>query len=278
MTPQQRRRLIPIVVLFLAGCILSVLIFGPKKPNSPKNQPIPETPKEVVEQKPVKEITETKEVSPKREQTEVVDKNVKPFDVLSLVRHESATEPVVLGSLLDYENWKMEVVFTPNGASISSIRFSDIYETSDGKFAWNKFRKDGGKQPNVDDLYLLANTFKLNEFSVPVLSAYQVVINDQKLLLASGDVWQQVATTDNSVSYEAAVVDTEGNTIAVVYRTWSLGDGYDLHVQQGIKNLTGQSTAAHCRLLQGFFTVIPMPKLSYKLAARALLSSDWQTG
>ena len=58
MTPQARRRLIPVIVLFLAGSILSVLIFGPKRPEKPKHQPIPETPKEVASEKETESIPE----------------------------------------------------------------------------------------------------------------------------------------------------------------------------------------------------------------------------
>ena len=82
---------------------------------------------------------------------------------------ETETPPVILGSLTDYENWKMEVAFTGSGAAISSIRFSDIYETVDGKLAWNKYRKDGGDQPPLEDLYLLTTSYKLNDFSANVL-------------------------------------------------------------------------------------------------------------
>ena len=235
MTPQARRRLIPVIVLFLAGSILSVLIFGPKRPDKPKAQPIPAAPKEVVEQKPSSTVEETTVQAP-----EVANENLKPFEVLRLVTHEESTSEVVLGSLSDYTNWKMEVAFTHSGASISSIRFSDIFETVDGKLAWNKFREHGGVQPSIEELYLLATTFKSDSFSAPVLSAYQVVINDQKLNLASANVWKQTDVTENSVSYEATVVDTNGNNIAIIYRTWSLSGGYGLHVQQGIKNLTGQ--------------------------------------
>ncbi|MBC8201481.1 MAG: YidC/Oxa1 family insertase periplasmic-domain containing protein [Planctomycetes bacterium] len=239
MTPQARRRLIPVIVLFLVGSILSVLIFGPKRPEKPKDQPVHETPKEVVEQKPSATV-EKAAIDAPPEVAEVANENLKPFEVLHLVTYLETPDDVVLGSLSDYENWKMEVAFTRNGASISSIRFSDIYETVDGKLAWNKYRQYGGKQPSIDELYLLTSTFHSNGFTAPVLSAYQVVINDQKLNLTTANVWKQTNVTMDSVSYEATIVDENKNTIAVVYRTWTLSEGYGLHVQQGIKNLTGQ--------------------------------------
>ncbi|MBC8202111.1 MAG: YidC/Oxa1 family insertase periplasmic-domain containing protein, partial [Planctomycetes bacterium] len=65
-------------------------------------------------------------------------------------------------------------------------------------------------------------------------------INSQKLSLTTSSVWAQTSKADNSVSYEATVIDENANTIAIIYRTWSLSEGYALHVAQSIKNLTGQ--------------------------------------
>ncbi len=246
MTPQQRRRLIPVIVLFLAGSVLSVLIFGPKRPDDPKKPPIQETPNEVAtETETLKETETTPEQSPalvtaETEQSEVPDKDVKPFEVLRLATHDETSSPAVLGSLLEYENWKMEVEFTNNGAGISSIRFSDIYETVDGKLAWNQFRKDGGNQPSTDELYLLATSRSFSDHVASILGAYQIGINNQKLSLTASNVWKQTTTTKNSVSYEATVLDANDNNIAAIHRTWSLGDGYELHVEQSIQNLTGQ--------------------------------------
>ena len=238
MTPQARRRLIPVIVLFLVGSVLSVLIFGPKRPENTKSPTAIET----VDETGSVESAVPKKASEKTEEPipEVANENLKPFEVLHLATQSEPSSDVVLGSLLAYKDWKMEVVFTQRGASISSIRFSDIYETVDGKLAWNKYRAYGGEQPPIDQLYLLATTFDSNGFSAPVLSAYQVVINDQKLNLSTENVWKQTNVTNDSVSYEATIVDENENTIAVVYRTWTLSDGYGLHVQQGIKNLTGQ--------------------------------------
>jgi len=238
MTPQARRRLIPLVVVFLAGSILSVLIFGPKKPSDAQTKPIPEAPEAVAQEKPISTIEETPKAAPVEK--DVVDSNVKPFEVLHLKKHTSNTSPVVLGSLTDYKNWKMEVEFASDGAGISSIRFSDIYETVDGKLAWNQFRKNGGEQPPLDDLYLLATSNVFNDHVATILGAYQIVINDQKLSLTSNDVWSITNTTEDSISFEANVIDAKGNNIAVIQRTWSLNNGYGLHVAQTIKNLTGQ--------------------------------------
>ena len=210
----------------------------PKRPENTKSPTAIET----VDETGSVESAVPKKASEKTEEPipEVANENLKPFEVLHLATQSEPSSDVVLGSLLAYKDWKMEVVFTQRGASISSIRFSDIYETVDGKLAWNKYREYGGEQPPIDQLYLLATTFDSNGFSAPVLSAYQVIINDQKLNLSTENVWKQTNATNDSVSYEATIVDENENTIAVVYRTWTLSDGYGLHLQQGIKNLTGQ--------------------------------------
>ncbi len=246
MTPQARRRLIPLLVVFLAGSVLSVLIFGPKKPNDSQNQPIPETSVALSENGGV-ENTNTEEKPAAKEAAKiapadpkVANTNLKPFEVLSLKKYSTSQDPIILGSLTDYKNWKMEVVFANDGAGITSIRFSDIYETVDGKLAWNQFRESGGEQPSFEKLYLLATSDVFNDHVATVLGAYQVVINDQKLSLTSSDVWEVTNTTENSVSFEANVVDANENNIAVIQRIWTLSDGYELHVAQTIKNLTGQ--------------------------------------
>ncbi|MBT6270193.1 MAG: membrane protein insertase YidC [Phycisphaerae bacterium] len=246
MTPQARRRLIPLLVVFLAGSVLSVLIFGPKKPNDSQNQPIPEASVALAENGGV-ENTNTEEKPAAKEAAKiapadpkVANTNLKPFEVLSLKKYSTSQDPIILGSLTDYKNWKMEVVFANDGAGITSIRFSDIYETVDGKLAWNQFRESGGEQPSFEKLYLLATSDVFNDHVATVLGAYQVVINDQKLSLTSSDVWEVTNTTENSVSFEANVVDANENNIAVIQRIWTLSDGYELHVAQTIVNLTGQ--------------------------------------
>ena len=241
MTPQARRRFIPIIVLFLAGSILSVLIFGPKRPQEPKNQPIPEsTTQEVTPEKESEPIPEQSPEVAVTEQAEIANKDLKPFEVLRLITHDETSSPVILGSLLDFKNWNMEVEFTKEGAGISSIRFSDIYETVDGKLAWNQYRKNEGEQPSIDELYLLATASSFNDHLASILGAYQIVINDQKLSLTASNVWKQTNKTENSVTYEATVVDANDNNIALIRRIWSLGSGYELHVEQTITNLTGQ--------------------------------------
>ena len=245
MTPQARRRLIPVLVVFLAGSILSVLIFGPKKPKSPTDQPIPEATAVDVQENGTAKVEETPKAIPALvEVTELANKNLKPFEVLRLKTNDTTSNTVTLGSLTDYENWKMEVDFARNGAGISSIRFSDIYETVDGKLAWNHFRANGGEQPSIEELYLLATSNVFNDHTASVLGAYQVVINDQKLLLTDSSVWTQINSTQQSVSFEATVVDASDNSVAVLHRTWSLSDGYLLHIEQSIKNLTGQDFTA----------------------------------
>ena len=110
MTPQARRRLIPVIVLFLVGSVLSVLIFGPKRPENTKSPTAIET----VDETGSVESAVPKKASEKTEEPipEVANENLKPFEVLHLATQSEPSSDVVLGSLLAYKDWKMEVVFT----------------------------------------------------------------------------------------------------------------------------------------------------------------------
>jgi YidC/Oxa1 family membrane protein insertase len=244
MTPQTRRRIIPFIVLFAAGSILSVLIFGPKRPRDNSIQPTPEVqPAESVENKSTTKteiVPEETELPDKTVENAVSNENLKPFEILTLVTNSDQDEKVTLGSLNEIDNWKMEVQFTKNGAAISSIQFSDIFETVDGKLAWKYYREKGGTKPPLDDLYLLANSYTTGNTIAPILGAFQIVINGEKLSLESKNVWTIIETTNNSVSFEATVVDQDNNKIATINRTWVLSNKYGIKLQQHVKNLTGQ--------------------------------------
>ncbi len=248
MTPQARRRIIPFIVLFAAGSVLSVVIFGPKRPdNNPstpttREQPalVAETDSSVAEGETPGKV-EDAPTSLIPEKPPIVNKEFQPFETLSLRTHDSSAKTISLGSLKDIDNWQMEVGFTRTGAGISSIQFSNIFETVNGKRAWNQYREHGGVEPSTDDLYLLINTYKTNTLTASVLGAFQIIINDQKLSLASDRVWNLSESTENSVTFEATIVDQAQNIIATITRTWTLGDQYGLQLLQRVNNLTAQN-------------------------------------
>ena len=146
----------------------------------------------------------------------------------------------------------MEIEFTRAGAGISSIRFSDIFETVDGKLAWNKYRTSGGEQPPIDDMYLLSTTHELayntdqgiQRATISVLGASQVTINGSLLHLTSPTVWQE----NSAGSFKATVVDEHGAVVATITRVWTLEAEYGIHLDQKIQNLS--ATALDVEWLQ----------------------------
>ena len=251
MTKQARRRLIPILVLLAAASVLLVIIFGEKRA-SKSTQQVETTSTEVVPQDEVIETpketatTPTKDVTPevKPQSNEHVDlptsTNIAPFEILRVQQQETIDNPIVLGALDDIEHWQMEVHITQTAAGISSIQFSDIFETVDGKLAWHKYREGGGTKPPQEELYLLTTQSVIHQQVHPVLGAFQVNINDQKLSLTSASDWIIVETTPSSAEFVALVIDEKQNKIASIRRKWILNTQYGLRLEQSVLNLTSQ--------------------------------------
>ncbi|MBC8309375.1 MAG: YidC/Oxa1 family insertase periplasmic-domain containing protein [Planctomycetes bacterium] len=250
MTPQSRRRLIPFIVFALAASVLLVIIFGSKRAEEKeallKSQEASVVEQTVTEDKPAEVVPKKEQNTPLKDSVSVTQETKKdateiaPFEVLSVLSHDVNSSPIILGALDDIESWQMEVHFTHVGAGISSIRFSNIFETVDGKLAWKHYRKDGGTQPPIDDLYLLTSEENALSNNKSVLCAFQLSINDQKLPLNSAQNWELVSKTKNSVTFIATVIDAKQNKIASVNRTWTLNNQYGLHLEQSVQNLTSQ--------------------------------------
>ncbi len=246
MTPQQRRRLIPLIVFLSATGVLLAIILGPKRADK-KVDAVETTSTEVA---PHEETTHEVASKPKEEPVATPKKDepvatpsketVAPFAALHVKQHEVPTTPIVLGALDDIETWQMEVRFTQTGAGISLIQFANIFETVDGKLAWKKYRQDGGTEPSLDELYLLTSERLLQDGVKPVLGAFQLNINDQPLPLHSASDWELTQTTEDSVSFLATVLDEKKQKVATITRTWTLDNQYGLHLEQSVQNLTAQ--------------------------------------
>jgi len=253
MTKEARRRLIPFFVLLAAASVLLVIVFGEKRAsNSAKQVETPST--EVVNQEKTSELPQVQEIvavptkdvasEEKPQSNEHVDlptpTDIAPFETLRVQQQENTNTSIVLGALDDIDQWQMEVHITPTAAGIASIQFSNIFETVDGKFAWNKYRKNGGTEPPQDELYLLTSQNVVHQQTKPVLGAFQVNINDQKLSLTSASDWKTVETTSSSAEFVAIIIDGKQNKIASIRRKWTLNSQYGLHLEQSVLNLTSQ--------------------------------------
>ena len=250
MTKQAKRRLIPLIVLVAASGVLAAIIFGPDKPNPPVSISSDTNISEAIEITPEVKNTPHEDdnsgsssIEPPESPAEIIE--TKPVrGKLSLRLYGEEHEPAALGSL-DPSKAKMRVAFTRAGAGISSIRFSDIFETVDGKLAWNKYRVSGGQQPSIDDKYLLSTSHELayntqqgvQTATISVLGASQITINGELLHLTSPTVWTVLGVG----SFEATVVDESGAVVAKITRVWTLDDKFGLHLEQKVHNLSSST-------------------------------------
>ena len=250
MTKQAKRRLIPLIVLVAASGVLAAIIFGPDKPNPPVSISSDTNISEAIEFTPEVKNTPHEDdnsgsssIEPPESPAEIIE--TKPVrGNLSLRLYGEEHEPAALGSL-DPSKAKMRVAFTRAGAGISSIQFSDIFETVDGKLAWNKYRVSGGQQPSIDDKYLLSTSHELayntqqgvQTATISVLGASQITINGELLHLTSPTVWTVLGVG----SFEATVVDESNAVVAKITRIWTLDDKFGLHLEQKVHNLSSST-------------------------------------
>ena len=258
MTKQARRRLIPFLVIIAASSVVLVTFFS-RKDNTTQDLPEQTTTvasSDVVTPAPIVSTTKTStpaETTPsatgdstgnstKDSAEDSTDANAlpAPFDVLQVMQHAPIDTTLTLGSLENLEKWKLEAHFTQTGAGIQSIRFADIFETVDGKLAWNNFRSDGGEQPSIEEMYLLVDEQTVNDKIVPALGAYKIVINDQELNLSSASDWQVSSSRSDGIHFIATIIDVHKTEIAKVHRTWTLDNQFGLQLSQSIHNLTSQ--------------------------------------
>jgi len=255
MTKQAKRRLIPLLVLLAAVGVLASVIFSPNRstpdsapPIEASNTPIQgsatdSTPSQIEAQNTPEEVKSP--ISSKSESDLQLKPPAKITGKLSFRLFHDDQTSAPLGSLTDPESAKMEVQFSRSGAGIQSIRFSDIFETVNGKLAWQKFRAEGGTRPPLEDLYLLSTTHELayntdegvQTATISVLGASQITINGELLYLTSPSVWRVAGVG----SFEATVVDETGAAIARISRVWKLNNGYGLRLEQEIRNLSSSS-------------------------------------
>ena len=248
MTKQAKRRLIPLIVLVAASGVLAAIIFGPNKQNPPLSTSSETNTSEVAEITPEVKNTPHEVDNSGSSTTEPAAEIIEAKPVtgkLSLRLYDGEElEPASLGSL-DPSKAKMRVAFTRAGAGISSIRFSDIFETVDGKLAWNKYQVSGGVQPPIDDKYLLSTSHELaynteqgvQTATISILSASQITINGELLHLTSPTVWNVLGVG----SFEATVVDESSAVVAKITRVWTLDDKFGLHLEQKIHNLSSST-------------------------------------
>ncbi|MDP6601563.1 MAG: YidC/Oxa1 family insertase periplasmic-domain containing protein [Phycisphaerales bacterium] len=235
MTPKARRRMVPILVLAASAGVLSAIIFGPQR-TAPPIPPAAETAAEKPATDPAPPPTPEPTVA--APPTEAA-----PIGKVALQLFHDRAAPLPLGSLETPDEVAMRVELSRAGAGVSSIRFSDIFETVDGKFAWSRFR-DGkdAVEPPIDDLYLLIEARQLT-YATPagpqtvtpaVLGANMIIVNEVPLHLTAPECWH---LTGNG-GFEAVVVDDQANPVLRITRRWSIDDRFGLGLEQRLANLS----------------------------------------
>lgn len=168
-----------------------------------------------------------------------------------------ATHPVAddepeqtLGDLDDPDQWAMELYFTREGAGVSHIPFSNIWQTAAARrqaaaYFSARTRGDttGYSLPPEEDRYVLLNEHPVSwvnpegerrERVISILSARSVEINGTTFDLTVAAHWQQTEPG----SFTATVLNEDDEPVARIHRVWKLGSGYDVTLSQSFENLT----------------------------------------
>ncbi len=155
-----------------------------------------------------------------------------------------------LGSL-DPTKATMELQFTSTGAGITSIVFSDIWQTASAHRQADEHMKEvaEGQTPTVplpeNRRYVLqrSQTFTWNNnnsvesIEVPILGSSAVEINGQRVSVFSSKIhWAQISPG----VFRLEIVNEKDEPVLEITRRFVLGDQFDITLHQDLKNLTQQ--------------------------------------
>ncbi|UCD75912.1 MAG: membrane protein insertase YidC [Phycisphaerales bacterium] len=165
----------------------------------------------------------------------------------------AATPPASMGSF-DWRTHRMLVEFTPHGAGIQRITFSDLWETAGIRRQVEQIKKEivAGNKTIADlpaaDRYVLRTAEPSGRTTIPVLAVHSVKIGDERVSLF-GEVWSEIA----SGHFVSEVRDGNGEPVLRIERRFVLPRrdidpndrkdpnarrGYDLTVRQTVTNLS----------------------------------------
>ena len=161
--------------------------------------------------------------------------------------------PQPLGSL-DPRVSVLQVNFTRLGAGIQAIPFSDIWETATAKRTANRYFRQlppgapiDFDQLDEDQRYVLAATTPYiwggETYSVPVMAAHSIIVDDQDILLLREEIWSETAQG----RFATRIVDEQGNPVLEITRQYSLGANYDITLKQSVRNLSDRAVAVQWR-------------------------------
>jgi YidC/Oxa1 family membrane protein insertase len=181
-----------------------------------------------------------------------------PLESLRAVAPETGvrgheTPPATLGSL-DPSEANMLVEFSRAGAGISSIVFSDIWETAEAKRQADAHRRNPQttEAPDPELRYQLTESQVLRNDRLPdgltfsVLATTRLVVNDGVVNLydynttEDGErsyIWSETAPGE----FRTVVRDADDRPILEIVRRFELRDHYDIALEQRVRNLSDRA-------------------------------------
>lgn len=246
MNPRVLRILIPLAVAGLAMLVVATMFLS--KPPAKSTAPTP--PATSTNQAAAGSAPSQPSTSPGVPAAATTAASTQPLAGLRARPQPNAVgTPQPLGSI-DPRLGLMRVSLTRQGAGISEIAFSDIWETAPAKRKSDKYEKS--RPPGaplditkVDETrrYILqtAQPFrwisadgKVQTVTVPIFAAHSIFIDGVNVPLLSDSIWVETAPG----SFEATIIDADDREIARLTRQFVLGEKYDVVLRQRIKNLT----------------------------------------
>jgi YidC/Oxa1 family membrane protein insertase len=244
MSPRIRRLLITIAVLAIAGSVVLVSFLGPGRRAAPAPAAAPGVsappPAQTAAAPPADAVPPEAQLLEGLKGDWVVEEAIQPLGAL---------DPGVAALYLEFD---------PVGAGLARITLSHFWlSAADGRRAAAHYQalargQPGSGLPPDQQRYVLqgAQTVTVLDpqrgpvnVSVPLLAADTIEIDDKPVRLIYDKVengvrstqWRQTAPG----AFEATISDESGRPVARVSRVWTLGQGYDIALRQGVENLTG---------------------------------------
>ncbi len=263
MSPQVRRLVIPLVVVAAAAGIVLLALRGPATgtapatppnpaaspaaPPAPPSTPAPAQPPA----QPSAQPTTPPSAPPPAPAAPVAGAPPRADGYSSIyeARVPGGQAPPAAESLapigsLDPAQARYRVSFSPFGAGIADVVFSDYWKSAADRRAFEQHERavKGGSAtppplPPDSERYVLQTLQSLGDTQVPLLAAVELRINGERVKLLA-NVWSQQAPG----VFLTEIVDHAGAVAAVVERRFQPGTGgggFDLLLSHRIENRTG---------------------------------------